>query len=57
MSNSGTQNLPSPESINTDGPLKALNSFQADDPVEFEMNDPFAHSVLTEGEAYVIFRL
>jgi hypothetical protein len=45
-------NLPSYQ-----GPLKTLNSFQADDPFEYELHDPIARSVLTRGEAYVIFRL
>ncbi|KAJ5247192.1 hypothetical protein N7468_002175 [Penicillium chermesinum] len=41
----------------TDGPLKTLNDFQSEDPVEYELHDPIARSVLTEGEAFVMFRL
>jgi hypothetical protein len=41
----------------TDGPLKTLNSFQNDDPVETESHDPILQSTLTEGEAHVMFRL
>ncbi|KAL4874307.1 hypothetical protein BJY04DRAFT_226175 [Aspergillus karnatakaensis] len=53
-----SRSLPSPQSsINTDGPLKALNSIQTDDPAELESHDPIARSVLTEGEAHVLFRL
>lgn len=40
-----------------DGPLKTLNRFQTDDPVEFEMHDPIARSMLTQAEASVIFKL
>ncbi|KAL4869400.1 hypothetical protein BDV12DRAFT_185276 [Aspergillus spectabilis] len=56
--NPNTRSLPSPQSsINTDGPLKALNSIQTDDPAEFESHDPVSRSVVTEGEAHVLFRL
>lgn len=41
----------------TDGPLKTLNSLQTDDPVESEVHDPIARPVITQGEAYVIFKL
>ncbi|KAJ5808997.1 hypothetical protein N7474_010266 [Penicillium riverlandense] len=41
----------------TDGPLKALNSVQSEDPVDFELHDPIARTILTEGEAHVMFRL
>ncbi|KAL5360768.1 hypothetical protein BJX96DRAFT_184778 [Aspergillus floccosus] len=47
----------SPKAVNTDGPLKALGSLQTDDPVEVENLDPIKRSILTEGEAYVIFKL
>ncbi|KAL2862748.1 uncharacterized protein BJX67DRAFT_365692 [Aspergillus lucknowensis] len=58
LSHSNPHSLSSPQgAVNTDGPLKALNSIQTDDPVESEMHDPIARSVLTEGEAHVIFRL
>lgn len=40
----------------TDGPLRALSA-QMDDPVEFELHDPISRSILSEGEAHVIFRL
>ncbi|KAL5335167.1 hypothetical protein BJX70DRAFT_410728 [Aspergillus crustosus] len=56
--NPTTRSLPSPQSsINTDGPLKALNSIQTDDPAQFETHDPVSRSVLTEGETHVLFRL
>ncbi|KAJ5618761.1 hypothetical protein N7510_002745 [Penicillium lagena] len=58
FSNSETPSLSSPQgAVNTEGPLKALNSFQTDDPVEFEMHDPVARSILSKGEGCVVFRL
>ncbi|OJJ05894.1 hypothetical protein ASPVEDRAFT_154023 [Aspergillus versicolor CBS 583.65] len=58
LCNSNPQSLPSPHgTVNTDGPLKALNSMQREDPGALEINDPITRSVLTEGEAHVIFRL
>lgn len=47
----------SPGAVLTDGPLKTLNNFQTDDPVESEMHDPIARPVLTQGEAYVMIKL
>lgn len=41
----------------TEGPLRALNSVQLENPVKFELHDPIARSILTEGEAHVMFRL
>lgn len=56
--NSDTHSLTGSQApVITDGPLKTLNSFQSEDPVEYELHDPIARSVLTEGEAYVMFRL
>ncbi|KAL3467845.1 hypothetical protein BJX64DRAFT_273822 [Aspergillus heterothallicus] len=57
FSNTNSHSLSPQGGVNTDGPLKALNSIQTDDPVQFEVHDPIARSVLTEGEAHVIFRL
>ena len=47
----------SPGAVITDGPLKTLNRFQTDDLVEFEVHDPIARPILTQGEAYVMFKL
>lgn len=41
----------------TDGPLKTLNRFQTDDPVEFEMHDPIGGQVIMQAEACVMFKL
>lgn len=58
LTNSDTRSLSSPQNaVVTDGPLKTLNTFQPDDPIESELHDPILCSVITEGEAYVIFRL
>ena len=60
LTNSDTprRSLTSPQNaVVTDGPLKTLNTFQPDDPIEPELHDPIFRSVLTEGEAHVIFRL
>ncbi|KAL7940884.1 hypothetical protein V8C42DRAFT_336380 [Trichoderma barbatum] len=47
----------SPGDVITDGPLKTLNRFHEDDPVEFEVLDPIARPILTQGESYVMFKL
>lgn len=58
FSDSDTHSLSSPQGgVITDGPLKALNSFRTEDSLEFEVHGPVARSILSEGEAYVIFRL
>ncbi|KAL3495749.1 hypothetical protein BJX62DRAFT_222394 [Aspergillus germanicus] len=57
FSNSNSHSLSPQGGVNTDGPLKALNSIQTHDPIQFEVHDPITRSVLTEGEAHVIFRL
>ncbi|RSH95502.1 hypothetical protein EHS25_000594 [Saitozyma podzolica] len=59
--------LPAPTTIPTsvspqdvvciDGPLSALSSIQTDSAFEVEINDPIDRSILTEGEAHVMFRL
>ena len=47
----------SPGAVMTDGPLKTLNNFPMDDPVETEVHDPISRPVLTQGEAYVMLKL
>lgn len=41
----------------TDGPLKTLNNFQTDDPIDYEVHDPIARSIITTGESHVMFEL
>ncbi|KAI1619408.1 hypothetical protein EDD37DRAFT_216771 [Exophiala viscosa] len=41
----------------TDGPLKTVNNFQKDIPLDFQSQDPIARSIVTQGEAHVMFRL
>ncbi|KAK9852794.1 hypothetical protein MYU51_008045 [Penicillium brevicompactum] len=55
LSSHESQGLSSPHIA--EGPLKALNSFRAEHLFESERNDPVAGSIITEGEAYVMFRL
>lgn len=55
--NSATYSFTSSPGAIADGPLKTLNRFQTDDPVEFEMHDPVVQSVLTQAEAHVMFKL
>lgn len=58
FSSSDTHSLSSPQGpITTDGPLKTLNDFQVDEPVEDESHDPITRSIITDGEAYVLLRL
>ncbi|ORY35312.1 hypothetical protein BCR39DRAFT_508725 [Naematelia encephala] len=40
-----------------DGPLSTLNNIRTDDTFEFEKHDPIARSILTAGEASVLFKL
>lgn len=47
----------SPGDVMTDGPLKTLNRFEAEAPVELELHDSIAPSMLTQAEAHVIFKL
>ncbi|KAJ5367216.1 hypothetical protein N7541_001157 [Penicillium brevicompactum] len=55
LSSHESQGLSSPHIA--EGPLKALNSFRAEHLFESERNDPVTGSIITEGEAYVMFRL
>lgn len=55
---SATYGFPSPPgAAMTDGPLKTLNRFSNDDAAGFETQDLSAGSVLTQAEAYVMFKL